>query len=437
MRSNITTEQANALYQDKHMFHIVVGDGNKMEIDNASVPVRWCLNDKMIDHLKKLQKQAYVCLTALHPEERRSGEYRWIPLSRVIVPITDSMTYMNINRAGKFTIVADIIIPKSEKKSRVRQDLRDVNRRSDKKSTFGQVRDDSYDYITTTVPSLDGERDLLETCWGFTSEFVSVLKAMERNRVDRSLVISIDCECDPKLFAEPLPEWFDTWVNFFYSTPPIDQCSRRRRGMVWLATFWVVPLIALVFVSAKALWASLWYVFIGGISPNWSGVFTLDPNDSSVKPRYDEVSIYSKYPILLGIHPLLSLLYMATVYLYITNTDIRHTILMVVAGVVSLAILSAIAAIAYTGRSKLSRMFRAMLMPITWPFNAMCDGINTLLNKLDLWLLERDRKLMDNLTCGGDPFTIIADPKSIPKPNKTFKLMMKDLKSKVCKPTAL
>ena len=91
MRSNITTEQANALYQDKHMFHIVVGDGNKMEIDNASVPVRWCLNDKMIDHLKKLQKQAYVCLTALHPEERRSGEYRWIPLSRVIVPITDSL----------------------------------------------------------------------------------------------------------------------------------------------------------------------------------------------------------------------------------------------------------------------------------------------------------------------------------------------------------
>lgn len=167
------------------------------KVQSGAVRIRWCVGKETLQTLDRLGCREPHLLLITVPENGNGSTQ-----VRQIVRLRDLMAYVEFRRAGKNTIHAIILHEGSEKWQRD-QFLTWTNRR-----------------WNTDVLSSDSEP--LERYARFSPE------AGPADGRHASLTVDLPKEC----FAKEPPAWEKAWVNLWFSSYPLDQCSYRRRRLL-------------------------------------------------------------------------------------------------------------------------------------------------------------------------------------------------------------
>lgn len=191
---------------------LIIGDGGT-EMHNASLPVRWCVDQKTIDALEASgRSDPHILLVVIGKGRYGQNEKRYL------VPLGDMMTYVSFYCPGANKIYGAIVAHYDGRKGLQSLLLMKTYR--------------SYD---TTVIDTDGE---IRRDSNLQSYIICNTSAQE-------VVI-------PKeLFADP-PEWEQRWVNLRYRSQPIDECDYRRRRAFAYTIQPFLMLFLLFFEAAEA-----------------------------------------------------------------------------------------------------------------------------------------------------------------------------------------
>lgn len=436
-------------------FSLVVGDGNNIKVDNASVPVRWCVNADLMAQLKKRADDSgmhdpHVVLNVAHKKfcSYDNSHDGYDVLSRVVLPIGDAMAYLSIHRPDAAEIHATIIdFYKGTSAKQTKKVLRLLTQRSGSGYRFSMH--DDYDC---------GKAGVFKTEYRDVDSDIRCY--MEFVPLTGNVTDSVEIETPKELFATPLPNWFEKFINFGYESKLVDQCHIRRRAMVavlWQS--WAVPLWTMVVVFTRFMFAFGWQ-FLLGVTPNWKAVvkpFDCDFDDvSRSTSTYSKItwkdSHFLKKPWLLPFFPPVMLLIGALGNLFFAmGASVGYGFMMVlVIGLVT--ILAAIVLVAvgnflfYTAPKYVpflgwtGRMIKKVLL-----VSQIGSGLKKAWNGYWKWLDKRDAEAYarywkeneEALTCQGNPLDMIADISKLHHSKKSVKLRFFDLKSKMCKPTAL
>lgn len=191
------------------MLKLIVGD-EKGEVQNATIPVRWCADKETLDKLKELGVVNPYILIVVVKNKRE--------ISRQIAPLDHLVEYVKFESLGENKIFATIIWSDKGKKGLWKRFLRkdDGNYRTDV-LYFGDYGD-------------------------FDKNLSNTLDFAEVN-------VMIPTE----LFAD-YPEWEKKWVNLWFSTRPKDQCHYRRRRIMAYTIQPPAVFLYLLFVEILPRW---------------------------------------------------------------------------------------------------------------------------------------------------------------------------------------
>lgn len=200
-------------------------------IDNADVPVRWCITPEFITQMEKDGVvDPHIVLVSVHP---RFGE-----MSRHIAPVGDLMTFVRFNRAGTMRLFGWIVDGK---------DGRKVLHRNFMQKTKGA-------WNTTLIDK-----------WGNVG----------REDIDGTYIgTARNVEIPPDVFGkEPNPtvKWF---VNLWHSDRLQDECHFRQRMILAFTLKWIPVLLWVATLVTFRLAASLMFVSIGWRqNVTWKNIF--------------------------------------------------------------------------------------------------------------------------------------------------------------------
>lgn len=210
-------------------FELKVGGANG--IDNADVPVRWCItpdfvtkmeNDKVVD--------PHILLVSV---DSKSGE-----MSRHLVPVAELMTYVRFQRAGEMKLYGWIIDGKVGRKELHRQFM--MKKRGE--------------WNTNLINPYDGTpEDSIPGVYIGTSRTVDI---------------------PANVFGkEPSPglKWF---VNLWHKGRPQDECHFRKRFLLAISLKWIAMLVfSLVAISVRTAAASVVSLMGWSHTANWKYVW--------------------------------------------------------------------------------------------------------------------------------------------------------------------
>jgi len=181
------------------MLELVVGKEDGV-IDNASIPLRWCINDETMKKLEGL-KNVKILIQV---------RYDSYTEDRFMVKLSNYMTYIPCRRAGEVEISAYIVSATSEKRS--------LNYALD---TVFMMRDGStYDRninIDCTIGKelyIKNDDRLFGHC-----EVIETIHETYKVKIPKNV------------FGKELPKWFDNLVNRYLSSKTYDECGKRGRVM--------------------------------------------------------------------------------------------------------------------------------------------------------------------------------------------------------------
>lgn len=433
----------------KPFFQLVIGDGNSIEVDNATVPVRWCLNESMARLILECYaaeyniEDLYIALSVCHPRTNSyDTDVEYQDLSRTVAPLKDGMAYVTINRPGKFVVYASILLPRNDKA--LKSGLKRLHRR-----TKRGYMDESISNF-----SLSPEKDTLE---GFAercryncqivANFVGINDYINRGICQDSVYstanvqFAIDGTCPPELFSSITPNWFTDWVNYGYETSVVDQCSFRRRLIVWaLIKSWGLPVIYIVVVSI-AFAIGLFALFFGYKLINFKNLIMLDDDDANGDGIVNTLkwgdSVYIKHPVACIVHPFSWPLWYMTYQAFADGAvmQLLSRIWQFFAGLqwsmVSVGLFLGAGVMLYSTYKFIDSTIRAFVYPST-PTKLWRSIPAKLYGWLDRREAERRERMIKNMSCGGDPMKFATAPKP-----RSVKLVASKIKSKVCKPMSL
>lgn len=437
----------NTQIDAKPFFQLVVGDGNSVEVENAIVPVRWCLNEVMlreiISSLGRIRpnvkiEEFYIGLTVSHPTTSLyDDDVVYKELSRAIVPLKDGMTYVTINRPGKFIIYASILLPR-----KIKQVNREIKKALTRSSSGRLEHEIGGHYYKQDEEVTLG--NFVDHCWsdceivtGFIGVNNHLRYHLNLNPTDPNCTIqfAIDGTCPPELFSSITPGWFTNWVNYGCESKVVDQCSFRRRLIVWaLVKSWVVPCLMLCAVTVATI-VGLLALFIGYNFIDFKKLFEFDEIPTRDIGWND--NLYVKHPVALIAHPV-SWPFWYITYDSVTNGSIARAFSAIwnwitsfsvsweSLGIVALLVASCVGM--YTFVKVTYEAFELPDQPTKLWGNIPSRLYNWIMNRS----LRRQQEIMKNISCGGDPMKFATAPKPT-----SVKLIAKSIKSKVCKPMSL
>lgn len=222
-------------------FELIVGPPDGI-IDNADVPVRWCVTPELIAELERLRiKTPHVILGTMTPR----GKHEW----RTIVPLGDMLAYARFYKAGTMRLFAIIV---------------DVNAPYMKEREYGEF---------TLVLQRSGK--LLKAA-GYNDGLTAVYASAEA-----------DVTIPEGVFGKEPTGWIKWFANLWHGKHKAeDQCEFRRRliiafGIKWIFVIgWVIVytisslavLLGLITFGLQA-WITNWRTAFRPFGGSWDQMF--------------------------------------------------------------------------------------------------------------------------------------------------------------------
>ena len=425
---------------------LVIGkhDGS---IDNASIPVRWCLTKKLLD---KINDSGYyspqICIQVEYLTKveyySKTDEYVAYQDERHLFSLNQFIAYVPLSRPGRIRINAYIL-----------------GIREGELGCYGKgiLRKDDYDRYSC---------DYLDTK---TKIFVNSTKLRKSIIID---IIAKALEYDliiPKdIFGKKPPQWILDLINRYQDTYLVDQCQLRRRYMFFpIKLLFIIP--EAVIRESSTLIALLALVMFGYVQLPWSylkhpliySILSIDRDDlqhyvetidwSGDIENWDLLKRGLKVVYRVPLIWLFSIVIIAALKPLISSITlpmIQSWILMILSPLIIYVFVIVIIAVIMVGiqigkwigrgipiksitKEKIKYWF---CMPFIF-IGRLCDR---LIIKLEDWENERNKadllKMERYLTCNNDPHSVTADVDEIPFKDRTITLIYYNIKNKVCKP---
>ncbi len=410
---------------EKLKMELIIGDGGA-EMHNASLPVRWCINQGIINTLKKLNVQdPHVLLVVVGHGHYGRNETRYL------TPLGDMMTYVLFRCPGVNkvygTIVAD---PKGGKR------LRDI-------------------FLTKT----DGD---------FNTDVISA-----DDKINHSFEGHNSCTYDAisevvipeELFGNP-PKWERKWVNLWFRSRPIDECDYRRRRIIAYTIQPIVMAFAaialgifaigiIVFLSTVKIFYALFLLSLGFKKVNLRPL--LEPFEDKISaigvdnaptwtlPRWKGRRLFFLVPFT----PFYVFLAFCGIFLFSSDTRTLQEIAMntgiyaVLLPFLTLLCFYLIGHILSEPRKGVKRFAGNLLSSIKWKIAVRMAILDAKTRKEDreqtLRILEKSRQYeaMQTLLCKDGPVSDLrADIDALPEEKRSMRLYFYAIKAKVCRPFA-
>ncbi len=169
------------------MLRLIIEEKERV-VQSASLPVRWCISKEVINVLKERKVVNPYILIVTVADGRE--------MTRQLVPMEDTMIYVQFAKPGENTIFAHI------------------------------------------VWNADGEFNSLWKTYLRRSEgryYTDVINSAGEMFGDQHgplRIASVKVIVPKELFAKEPPEWEQRWVNAYFSQPPRDQCEYRKRRLI-------------------------------------------------------------------------------------------------------------------------------------------------------------------------------------------------------------
>lgn len=209
------------------MLKIVRGDGLNLAIDREetavpTIPIRWCIGKELVEKLLTDSKNYKpFILFVIRDEQGREN--------RVLVPLSQEMTYLSFQRPGDNRVVATVV-----------RGWISPSMMSDLQETYLSR---SRGFYCTDVLNSDGDSFLYHiNSIGFAKMIVNVPKGV---------------------FAPEPSAWMEWWVNLLYEDEPRDECWFRKRC---LFAFTIQPALVALLAGLgffRLLLVALFFSFLG------------------------------------------------------------------------------------------------------------------------------------------------------------------------------
>ena len=224
-------------------FELIVGEASG-EIFSGDVPVRWCIDQELRTDLaeKKIQNPHVLLITVGEDGVEMPG-------GRAMAPLKEVMSIARFTRPGKNKLHGLVI-------HNHKGDIRKLRK-----------------LFLTKYGQRGYAHDIIET-WGTNKGNVdkASLKNLKfRESFEVYLTTKISVEVPDGVFAEPLPEWLDWYVNLWHRAEVEDDCHERQR--MFIAIPKIIPFafyVAGLFIAKLAV-ATFWSS-IGCRGVNWKPV---------------------------------------------------------------------------------------------------------------------------------------------------------------------
>lgn len=240
-------------------FELQVGGPNG--IDNADVPVRWCITPEFITKMEQDGiEDPHIVLVSVDPNPGR-GE-----MSRHLVPVGELMTYVRFTRAGDMKIYGWIVDGS-------------CGRRALHSDFLGRARGK---WNTQLVNG-----------WAGTPE---------ENIEGAYVGTRRDVHIPTDVFGKEPPRWLKWYANLWHSKPANDQCEFRKRVAIGIPKIVPVAVVGLLLTTIKVFmgsvvalagwrhsvqWRYAWRPFKYPVAMIWNGldVVTLNHTDHQDNPQ--------------------------------------------------------------------------------------------------------------------------------------------------------
>ena len=196
------------------MLKLVIGskDGR---VQNASVPVRWCVDKETLDKLKQEGViNPHILIVTVAPLPRYYGEENYfVETTRQLISLEQVEEYIQFQKPGKNIVYATIVWSKSGKYSDLWEKY---------------IKREGSRYETDVIIKSGGK-----------------FSPPKENSVEFA---EVEIILPNEVFAKEYPEWLKRWVNRWFRGKPQDQCHFRRRMIV---AFTIQPLMLLIKAVSK------------------------------------------------------------------------------------------------------------------------------------------------------------------------------------------
>lgn len=225
-------------------FELIVGEASG-EIFSGDVPVRWCIDQELrTDLAEKGIQNPHVLLITVGEDGRE------MPGGRAMAPLREVMSIARFPRPGKNKLHGVVIHNHNG-------DIRKLRKLFLTK--YGQ-KGYAHDLVETYGDS-KGELDM--------SIFNHL--SYRDGGFETYLTTKIAVEVPDGVFAEPLPEWLDWYVNLWHRAEVEDDCHERQRMFIAIPKIIPFAFYAAGLFIAKLATATFW-VSIGCRGVNWKPV---------------------------------------------------------------------------------------------------------------------------------------------------------------------
>jgi len=239
--------------------------GIDSEIQGTSVPIRWCLGRDELSKLAGTGEKAYVLLLVVTGDYSSRG---YLNETRYLVPIEQTMEYLNFYTPGKHTIFSTVVWEQWEQDDK---NLKEEFLRKDEK--YGGYKNSLYSYHNSVL--CEGSFDIRK--FGVHKFEVSVPR---------------------EVFAKEPPSREKKWVNLFWGGKSADQCHYRKKR-IFAYSFQLVFFPFILASIELASWVIISTLLLFGIK----GIGfrkILHPFSEPVSSIWDEIkeSIFGKFRLL-------------------------------------------------------------------------------------------------------------------------------------------
>ena len=432
------------------MLELVIGKESGV-IDNASIPIRWCIDTETMEKLKD-HKNVKILIQVKYDQ--------WTE-DRFMVKLSNYMTYVPCRRAGEVEISAYLVYAESEKRS--------LNYALD---TVFMMRDGAKYTRGFNIDCPIGKELYIK------HDDVSFGHCSMLEIVHDTYKVNI-----PKnVFGKELPKWFDDLVNRYLSSKTYDECGKRKRVMGFLfVRSWFMMLDALaselrmIAMFGMALMFGWYHITLKRLKHPfkegwecWSKILKNDVKSKNiVELMYDitHAKAKKKYktyeqnyiPKFFGqlaaaaSLPMIPVIYAGYVVLGITTVGmpleialitpfLTNTAILIVLGICTVFIGGIIAGLVWIFNILVDKFSLGTI--VNWIIDPIFNTFDWIVEKsllLEKWINDffdrRDLK-KELLTCNGDANSVTTDIKKIPLKERSIQLMYLDIKNKVCKPMA-
>jgi len=432
------------------MLELVIGREDGV-IDNASIPLRWCIDVETMQRLEGL-KNVKILIQV---------RYNSYTEDRFMVKLSNYMTYIPCRRSGEVEISAYIVSATSEKRS--------LNYALE---TVFMMRDGANYNRSINIDCTVG-KELYIKRGDVTFGHCEVVET-----VHETYKVNI-----PKnVFGKELPKWFDNLVNRYLSSKTYDECGKRGRVMSFFfirSWFMMLDVIAselrMILMYLAAFLFGWYHISLKRLkSPfkdgwdAWHTILNTDVKSGNIlqimfdiaakKTKktfkdWDEKHIVKMAGVLaaaasLPMVPILYLGYIALIHLGIgmplevalVAPFLFNSFLLLVIGIMASVIIGVLGGIMWVCTKILN--FFSLSKIANAIFTPFFDGLDWVITKcllLEKWINDffDSRALKKELlTCNGDANSVTTDIKKIPFKERSVQLIYLDIKNKVCKPMA-